>query len=90
MYTPASLGLISRSAVRPSVTAGLKWAPEMTASVWIRKNRRNTWTSPITEKSMNGWIAGAPRPGETGGGTYSEIAAVMKKTNAKVPMNSPM
>ena len=35
--------------------AGLKCAPEMTASVWIRPNSRKTCTSPMTEKSMNGF-----------------------------------
>ena len=41
--------------VRTAVTAGLKWAPETKASVWISTNSRNVCTSPMTEKSMNGF-----------------------------------
>ena len=46
--------MIWRSDVMAIVTAGLKWAPETTASVWIRTNSSSTWTSPITPKSTNG------------------------------------
>ena len=79
----ASGGLIWRSTVIAAVTAGLKCAPEISASVWISANSRKACTSPITEKSMNG--AGFTR---VGGATYSETTAVMKKTSNSVPMNS--
>src|SRR5918992_1235161 len=49
---PASASLIWRSAVIAAVTAGLKWAPDTTARVWISTNRTSMCTSPITEKSM--------------------------------------
>ena len=65
------------------VTAGLKCAPEMTASVWIRPKSRNTCTRPTTDQSMNGfgfcWL---------GTVTYSDTTAVTKKTSSSVPMNS--
>ena len=66
-----------------AVTAGLKCAPEITASVWISPNRTKTWTSPITEKSMNGFGFCA-----LGVVTYSDTAAVTKKTSSSVPTNS--
>src|SRR5205814_825994 len=50
----ASTGLIWRMASIPAVIAGLKCAPETTASVCTSMNSTNTCTSPITEKSMNG------------------------------------
>ena len=78
----ASGGLIWRSTVITAVTAGLKCAPEMSASVWISPNSRKACTSPMTEKSVNGvgfaWSEG----------TYSETTAVMKKTSNSVPTNS--
>ena len=65
------------------MTAGLKCAPETTASVWISPNSRKACTSPITEKSMKGagfvWLGAA---------TYRETTAVTKKTSNSVPMNS--
>src|SRR5919201_13459 len=65
-----------------SVTAGLKWAPDTTASVWNSTNSTKTWTSPITEKSMNGCTPFC------GGATYRLKTIVMKKTSPNVPMNS--
>ena len=49
-------------------------------------NSTNACTSPITDQSMNGCT------GEFGvGGTMnSDTTIVMKKTSAKVPMNSAM
>src|SRR3954447_5509657 len=80
----AAGGRIWRSVVIATVTAGLKCAPEMTASVWISMNSRNAWTSPITDQSMNG-CTGEPGVGLT---TNSDTTIVMKKTSANVPMNS--
>ena len=36
------------------MTAGLKCAPEATASVWMSMKSTNTCTSPMTPKSMYG------------------------------------
>ena len=72
----ASGGLICLRAARAIVTAGLKWAPETTASDWIKKNRTKTCTRPISAKSLNLWL------------TNSENAEAMKNTSASVPMNS--
>src|ERR671918_1812192 len=79
----ASGGFIWRNAVMTAVMAGLKCAPEASASVWIRTNRMNTCTRPITDQSMNG-------AGFCGDGCArnSERAAVTKNTSAAVPMNS--
>jgi hypothetical protein len=46
--------LICLSAVIATVTAGLKWAPETTASVWTSTNSTRKCTRPMTEKSMKG------------------------------------
>ena len=50
----ASAGEIWRSVASARVTAGLKCAPEATASVEMSMKSTKTCTSPITEKSMNG------------------------------------
>src|SRR5215467_11370334 len=78
----ASAVRICRITYSASVTAGLKWAPETTASVCTSMNRASRCTKPITEKSMNGWSP------PTGGLTYRLTVMVMKKTSANVPMNS--
>jgi hypothetical protein len=83
--------LIWRTTVIATVTAGLKCAPDITASVWIRKNSARTWTSPMTAKSWNVVpVTGAWAPvGTSGGaGTKRMTAAQIEKTSAKVPMNS--
>src|SRR5215211_7535628 len=79
----ASGGLIWRKAVIATVTAGLKWAPDTTASVCTRMNRTKMWTRPSTPKSTNG--VGLLRVGAV---TKSDTAAVMKNTSASVPRNS--
>jgi hypothetical protein len=57
---PASIGRIWRIAVIATVTAGLKWAPDTTASAWISANRMNACVRPITDQSWNGCVAGRP------------------------------
>ena len=54
MYTAAVETLICFRASMAVVTAGLKWAPEASASPWIRMNSAKVCTVPITLKSTNG------------------------------------
>src|SRR4051812_4360801 len=79
---------ICRIAASAVVIAGLKCAPDTTASVWISKKRTKTCTSPITLQSMNGCTGGAVGVACTGAVTNSDTASVMKSTSANVPMNS--
>jgi hypothetical protein len=87
-----SIGLIWRTTVIATVTAGLKCAPLITPIVWMRKNSARTWTRPMTAKSSKlvpviG--AAAPCAGTSGApGANSTTAAQTAKTSAKVPMNS--
>ena len=68
--------------------AGLKCAPQISAKVWIRKNRASVWTSPITAKSWNG--VGAPGTLGMAAGAYRTTDAQIANTSAKVPTNSAM
>src|SRR3954453_10023866 len=75
-------------AASAAVIAGLRCAPDTTATVWIRKKSANTCTRPITLQSMNGCTAGAVGVACTGAVANSDTASVMKRTSANVPMNS--
>src|SRR3954453_16943298 len=75
-------------AASAAVIAGLRCAPDTTATVWIRKKSANTCTRPITLQSMNGCTAGAVGVACTGAVANSDTASVMKRASANVPMNS--
>src|SRR6478672_3154505 len=79
----ASEGRIWRIAARPAVTAGLKCAPEMIASVWINMKSMNACTSPITSQCTYG--AGFAGVGAT---PYTDTTTAMTNTRVKVPKNS--
>ncbi len=69
-----------------TVTAGLKCAPEMIASVWISTNSTNTCTRPITAQSWNGWSTGVPGGAlrrARGPGANSTTDIVTKKTRKR-------
>src|SRR5213080_4427190 len=84
----ASIQRIWRMVASATVIAGLKCAPQITASVWISMKRTKTCTKPITDQSMNGWTGGSPGPCGVGGVMNRLITMVMKNTSAAVPSTS--
>src|SRR3954452_19385149 len=79
----ASEGRIWRIAASPAVTAGLKCAPEIRASVWISMKRMKTWTSPMTSQ----WTYGAGFAGDAAT-PYTDTTTAMTNTSVNVPKNS--
>ena len=66
-----------------TVTAGLKCAPDTTASVWMSTKRTKTCMRPITDQSTNGFGFACVATGPN-----RHTARLMNMTSMSVPMNS--